>query len=50
MSRQAKKGDVLEVGYTVVEILGSGATAKALLVRQELGDTTRELVLTGGSR
>ncbi|MDT5024178.1 MAG: hypothetical protein QOE61_604, partial [Micromonosporaceae bacterium] len=42
---EANKGDLLDGGLTVVRTLGSGATAKALLVSQQHGDSKRELVL-----
>ncbi|MDT5026203.1 MAG: hypothetical protein QOE61_2629, partial [Micromonosporaceae bacterium] len=42
---EARKGDVLDGGLVVIRSLGSGATAKALLVSQEQGETRRELVL-----
>ena len=42
---EARKGDVLDGGLTVVRRLGSGATATALLVSQPTPDGTRELVL-----
>lgn len=41
----ARKGDVLDGGLVVQQRLGTGATATALLVTQQIGDGTRDLVL-----